>query len=301
MLVPMAALALVAVSCVEDFVPGKRDVDAPRLVVESVMTTDTTSHVVKLSHTAPYGSDTGKITPVSGAVVTVTDGGSTIRLEEDGTSGRYLTPETFHVQEGHTYRLDVQAEVGGETVSCSAEDKVPPSGIRADAFDYYRMTDSLWVFAIWGQDLPGIKSNYAADLVVNGVGNELGSWVFINGMDMFDGNYLYCGEYLFYYAHQGTSDSDPTKPALKEGDEVELYFYTVSDSFFKFLIAMTGETIPHFPLFSPQPANLNTNLRGGAVGTFCTAYLTKMKLVIGDPARTRMQMLKDHMSIPSLD
>jgi hypothetical protein len=52
------------------------------------------------------------------------------------------------------------------------------------------------------------------------------------------------------------------------------------------------------PLFSPQPANLPTNIEGGAAGVFALAHCTKMSLVIGNPNRTRLEMLADHGLLP---
>ena len=172
---------------------------------------------------------------------------------------------------------------------------MPPKGIRADAMDYYKMSDSLWVFALWGQDEPGIISHYGGELVVHGKRQPYDKWVFIDGSDMFDGNYLWGGEYLFYSTSSlMVPEGEEPNPPLVEGDEVTLYFYTMEDFFYKWFMAMSTESMAHFPMFSPQPANLPTNIEGDATGVFGLANVTTLSITIGDPERTRMDMLKDH-------
>jgi hypothetical protein len=72
----------------------------------------------------------------------------------------------------------------------------------------------------------------------------------------------------------------------------------MSDFFYSYMTALMSESIAHMPLFSPQPANLPTNISGGAAGVFALAHCTKMSLVIGNPDRTRMEMLADHGMLP---
>ena len=288
---------LAAVSCVEDFVPDIKESDVRRVVVDAVLTTDTTAHCVRLSASAPYGTPTERIPVISGANVRLSDGSKTITLQEMTGTGCYYTPEDYAGEVGKTYTLTIDGWDGDEDFHFEASDMMPPGGVRGDDFDYYKMSDSLWCFAIWGQDLPGIISHYAADLRVNGEAHGYGKWVSIDGYQMFDGNYLNCGEYFFYTAFDILGTGEETPP-LKEGDLIELYTYSMSDFFYSFMTAMMSESMAHMPLFSPQPANLPTNIKGGAAGVFALAHCFKMSLVIGDPNRTRMEMLADHDMLP---
>lgn len=293
---PFILLAmLAAVSCVEDFVPDIKESDARRIVVDAVLTTDTAAHCVKITASAPYG--TKEMPVVSGARVTLSDGSSAITLTEMSGTGCYYTPDDYAGEVGKTYTLTVDGRDGEEDFHFKAQDTMPPSGVRGDAFDYYKMADSLWVFAIWGQDLPGIASHYAADLRINGESHDYGQWVSVDGYQMFDGNYLNGGEYLFYSSVDmlGTGEAPPP---LKEGDVAEVYFYSMSDFFYRFMTALLSESMPHMPLFSPQPANLPTNIEGGAAGVFALAHCTRMRVVIGDPGRTRREMMADHGMLP---
>lgn len=287
--------ALTSVSCVEELDLKVDKESSTVLVVDGLLTTERTAHCVKLSTSVPYSAYGGALPSVSGARVTISDGESTVTLKEDGDTGRYYTPEDYCGVEGRTYTLDVKASLDGEEVSCSAVETMPVKGIRADDMDYYKMTDSLWVFAIWGQDLPGIISHYGGELVVHDNRLPYNDWVFIDGSDMFDGNYLEAGEYLFYSStNTFYKPGDKRRYPLVEGDVVTLRFYSMADFFYEWFMSMSTETTAHFPMFSPQPANLPTNMVGDATGVFGLANLTELSVKITDPERTRMQMYLDH-------
>ena len=290
-----ALAAILAVSCVDDFAPDLKDAPEPELVIDGLLTTEPAAHLVRLSKSAPFGTPSSEIPVVSGAGVSIWDGEKTVTLTEDPGTGCYYTPEDYCGEVGKTYRLDVEVDLDGERKHFSAEDTMPPKGIRADAMDYYQMSDSLWMFTIWGQDLPGIASHYAGELVVHDNRLPVGQWVFIDGLSMFDGNYLFAGEYLPYICSEFIPYKEPLTP-LVEGDKVTLRFYSLSDFFYAWILAMTNETNARIPMLSSQPANLPSNIHGDGVrGCFMTADLTKVTIEIGDPARTREQMLRDHL------
>lgn len=295
----LAALAfLPVVSCVEDFEIKVAKESSTRLVVDCLLTTElsehTTNNIVRLTTSEPYSSTSR--TEVENATVILSDGERTLHLEPLSGSGEYVTPKDFRGEAGRTYTLEVDAELDGEPVHCKSSATMPPSGIRADAMDYYKMSDSLWVFALWGQDEPGIISHYGGELVVHDVRQPYNKWVFIDGSDMFDGNYLWGGEYLFYSTSSlmVPEGQEPNAP-LVEGDVVTLYFYSMEDFFYEWFMSMSTETMAHFPMFSPQPANLPSNIEGDGIGVFGLANVTKLSVTIGDPDRTHEQMIMDHL------
>ena len=289
-------VTMAGAGCIDDFdVKVDKEVSTV-LVVDGLFTTEEAEQHIKLTTSLPYAALVDTLPPVSGARVTLSDGERTIDLDERGESGWYMIPEEFHGEEGKTYTLDVSAEVDGRDVHCRSVETMPLKGIRADAMDYYKMQDSLWVFALWGQDEPDIISHYGGELVVHEKRKPYNQWVFIDGSDMFDGNYLFAGEYLFYSCSKllKTEDGEELQP-LVEGDVVTLRFYTMADFFYNWFMAMSSETTAHFPMISPQPANLATNMEGDATGVFGLANLTTLSVTIGDPDRTREQMYMDHL------
>ena len=289
------AAAVFAVSCVDDFTPDVKDAPESILVIDGMLTTEPAAHRVRLSMSAPFGTPSSQIPVVSGASVSIWDGEKTITLQEDAGTGCYYTPDDYCGQEGRTYRLDVEVDIDGEHRHYSAEDTMPLKGIRADAMDYYRMSDTLWMFTIWGQDLPGIASHYAGELVVHDRRLPVGQWVFIDGLSMFDGNYLFAGEYLPYLCSSLIPSEVPLTP-LVEGDQVTLNFYSLSDFFYSWILAMTNETNARIPMLSSQPANLPSNINGDDVtGCFALADVTKVIVTVTNPDRTREEMLRDHL------
>ena len=290
------AAAVLAVSCVDDFTPDVKEAPEPRLVIDGLLTTEPAAHRVRLSMSAPFGTPSSQIPVVSGASVSIWDGEKTVTLREDPGTGCYYTPDDYYGEAGRTYRLDVEVDLEGERRHYSAEDEMPPKGIRADAMDYYRMADSVWMFTIWGQDLPGIASHYAGELVVHDRRLPVGQWVFIDGLSMFDGNYLFAGEYLPYLVSDLIPSEEPLTP-LVEGDMVTLRFYSLSDFFYDWILAMTNETTARIPMLSSQPANLPSNVKGDteAMGSFMVADLTTITVEVKNPDRTREEMLRDHL------
>lgn len=290
-------ISLLISSCVEEYKVEVDKSSSTVLVVDGLLTTDTVAHRVKLSTSVPYGKLSEGAPAVSGAKVTLDDGSGPVLLTEDGNTGCYYTPEDYFGVAGKSYKLSIDAEVNGETGHYEAVETMPEKGIRADAFDYYKLMDSVWVFAIWGQDLPGIISHYGGELVVHGERKPYTSWVFIDGSDMFDGNYLECGEYLFYTCSaiaENTAIGSPAPTPLVKGDVVTLYFYSMADFFYNWFMSMATESMVHIPMFSPQPANIESNISGGAYGVFGLANLTKISVTIDDPDRNRFQMILDH-------
>ena len=99
---PWILTLLAAVSCVETFVPDIKESDVRRVVVEAVLTTDTTAHCVRLSASAPYGTPSERIPAVSGARVRLSDGKDEITLEEEQVTGCFYTPEDYACEVGST-------------------------------------------------------------------------------------------------------------------------------------------------------------------------------------------------------
>ena len=123
---------LAAVSCVEDFVPDIKESDVRRVVVDAVLTTDTTAHCVRLSASAPYGTPSERIPVISGASVRLSDGTSQIELNEDPGTGCYYTPEDYAGEVGKTYTLTIDGEDAGESFHFEAADMMPPGGVLQD-------------------------------------------------------------------------------------------------------------------------------------------------------------------------
>src|SRR5687767_5705245 len=98
--------SLLCVACEESFHKPLMSEDTNLLVVEGVLTNEKIKHLIKL--TTPYQSQNGIPTPVSGAIIQITDETNTYPLTELPIgSGQYYTPEIRAVV-GKTYTLQIQ-------------------------------------------------------------------------------------------------------------------------------------------------------------------------------------------------
>ena len=120
------------ISCTEEISPEdanvQRDKDiVPKLVVDGRVTTDTTTHWVRLSLTADLFS-TQKVPAVLDAVVTIDDGYEEIELEPyDQVPGVYVTPADYYGVPGRTYSLlvrNVDADGDGEMEEYRAQSEL---------------------------------------------------------------------------------------------------------------------------------------------------------------------------------
>lgn len=264
----------------------------PCLAVDGMITDRECRQVVRLSLTADFFLPSGEIPWLSGAEVTVSCGDRVYAFEEDPAEpGTYRSAEPFRGEAGLTYRLDVDATVGGAAAHYSAQDRMPAPGFRLDAVDYMYSTvlDHLWTLAVWGRDLPGERTRYLVQVGINGHFKSLEEGFEIPD-DHFDGG-TFEGFTMFALNH--TDETRETygecgKP-LERGDVITLQIYTLSDDYGEFLMKYSHLTFGTVPILTEQPANLPTNITGTApaVGYFGACALSEASVVVDNPYRTK--------------
>lgn len=287
--------ALAAVACSEETDLRSKGEHFERLAVEAVITdqADRPQKVI-LSRTVPYfenAAERGSI-PVSGALVTVSDGDSEVRFEEKQSEhGVYEAPEGYHAEEGGIYHLRIELQEG-EVYEADAS--MPEKGFRLDELDYAYAgnktmgLDSLWTLAIWGKDMEHTDYYYIT-VGVNGsfYPHEMAE---ITDDIYFNGNEVkgFPIATLMQYSQMQKLYGDCAK-YLETGDVITLEAMTLSKDFFDYLIAVTlNGAMAAIPLFSPQPANCPTNIRGGdgdAVGYFALCPIVSASVTVDDPLR----------------
>ena len=244
---------------------------------------------VILSRTVPYFGEAEEhaAAAVRGAVVTVGDGTQTVLFSEK-EPGVYQAPEGYCAQAGKQYHLRIEE---GEEVY-EADASMPEAGFRLDEIDYAWCggktmgADSLWTVAIWGGDKPRTDYYYVT-LAVNGNfypfelaevlddkyfnGNEIRGFPIATLMQIHDLQELYgdCCKYL------------------EKDDVITLEAYTLQKDYFDYLVAVAlNGTLSSIPLFSPQPANCPTNIRGDhALGYFAVCPVASASVTVDDPLR----------------
>jgi hypothetical protein len=250
-------------ACEED-IDLKLKTDYSRLVVDALITTDTTTHQVKLTRSGGY-FDNKPMLGISGAVVTLSDGEETITLTESLTNpGIYNTPDDYYGKQNKLYRLtidEVDINGDGNMETYSAESFLNPVIITDSiSIDYHRVWN-LWQIKLHAQDPPDEENFYWFRLFINDEPysrrfskSEATSDVF------FDGNYA---DGVWIFALDTEEDEN-----LFPGDVVMMESYMIDKTFYNYILAVKQETMPKTPLFSGPPANVPGNISNGALGYF---------------------------------
>ena len=219
---------------------------------------------------------------VKGASVKVND--VTFSEKEPGI---YRAPEGYACEPGVEYKLRIRLPEGD---TYEAEAEMPEAGFRMDAIDYAfagGMTmdsDSFWTVAVWGLE-KDIDSYYLLTHAVNGNYQPFSMALvsddkFFNHNDVkgFPITALMQSEYL-------RKQYGDCFKYLERGDEVTLEIWTLDKGYYDFLLSLTMNSVS-IPLFTPQPANVPTNIRGEHVlGYFAVCPVARASVEIEDPFR----------------
>ncbi len=219
---------------------------------------------------------------VQGASVKVND--VTFSEKEPGI---YRAPEGYACEPGVEYKLRIRLPDGD---AYEAEAEMPEAGFRMDAIDYAfagGMTmdsDSLWTVAVWGLE-KDIDSYYLLTHAVNGNYQPFSMALvsddkFFNHNDVkgFPITALMQSEYL-------RKQYGDCFKYLERDDEVTLEIWTLDKGYYDFLLSLTMNSVS-IPLFTPQPANVPTNIRGEHVlGYFAVCPVARASVEIEDPFR----------------
>lgn len=260
-------------SCTEPIELELNTDDNIRLVVESIITTDTTAHLINLSLTKDYFEE-GIPAKAEDAIVSITQGTTITNLIES-EPGKYYTPDDFFGEEGKAYTLSIDYDGKNylaETVLPSLtpldsilvvdyEEPMFPGQEEEEAFP-----DNYTVVPYFQEpDTPG--DYYIFRMLINGeyFTSTLVDWFFTND-DGVNGSYIGDAEFFTFYAEQG--------------DEITFEMLSITKSDFENLNAILLETEFRGGLFDGAPANVPTNISGGAVGQFIMADVERKTVVI---------------------
>ncbi|NOX47113.1 MAG: DUF4249 domain-containing protein [Chlorobi bacterium] len=255
------------------------DTTFSRLVIEGLVTTDTTSHQVMLSWSTDYYNPE---TPegVSNAVVTIDDGFEIVTLQESTErAGLYETAPDYFGVVGRTYTLNVDlAEPINEIYNFTATNELnyvaPIDSITLGYREHFR----AYEVKIYAQD-PPTTDFYAFNIFKNNIHiTDTIKKVSITDDQFFNGNYTNGAPVYFL------RDDDPVDKVFV-GDTIILQMSGITETYFNFIKDVQSETFEfNNPLFSGPPANISTNLSGGAMGFFA-AYSSSYSMVIATDLR----------------
>ena len=167
---------------------------------------------------------------------------------------------------------------------------MPEAGFRMDAIDYLfagGMTmdsDSLWTVGVWGLE-KDIDSYYLLTHAVNGNYQPF-SMALVSDDKFFNHNDVkgFPITALMQSEILRKQYGDCYK-YLERGDEITLEIWTLDKGYYDFLLSLTMNSVS-IPLFTPQPANVPTNIRGEHVlGYFAVCPVARASVEIEDPFR----------------
>ena len=233
-------LLAVLVGCSEEVNVHTRSMDKSYLVVEAMLTdcADQPQQVLLTESIDYFEMEQPPV--VSGAVVSVSDGNEVYPYTESPAgSGRYVGPEGFRGAPGGTYKLSIDAVVGGKNGHYEAVSTMEEPGFEVTAVDYMYLgatdaqADSLWSVAIWGRDGPQTSFYY--------VSAQLNDAVFPLALSLvmddkyFNGQHVVCFPITTLYQTEATRRryGDCGK-YLETGDVFTLNVYSVPKAYYTF-------------------------------------------------------------------
>ena len=281
-------LLLALVSCTEKVDLQSRSDYHEYLAVEATLTDRKEDpQRITLSRTISYFRQESQ-PMVSGASVRVND-----IVFDEKEPGVYEAPEGYACEEGVEYRLRISLAEGDDY---EAEATMPENGFRLDAVDYAFAggktmdSDSLWTLAVWGYEKE-IESCFLLTHAVNGLYPPFSRAIVSD--DKFFNSAEVAG-----FPITGLLQSELLRKQygdcfkyLETGDVLTQEVWTLDKGYYDYLVALTMGGVS-IPLFTPQPANVPTNIRGERVlGYFAVCPVRRASVTVEDPFRPYFKRL----------
>jgi hypothetical protein len=221
------------------------------LIVDGWVTDKDSVQFVKLSLTAPYGSE--KCPPATGAVVSISVDNQTYHLPEV-EPGLYQTTE-FRGEIGKTYNLNIRYD--NEIYQAQS---TMLSGFEIDSVMVQKFVGGMpadlphYEIFISGQDDPTPDQNFVFQFAMN---------------DKWDGNFVNWGYYTDFITNGAYLDKQ--RVTLVSTYDLEFDFQvralSVSIDYMWFMDKCIFNVMPNM-FFSPPPANVKGNISNNAFGYF---------------------------------
>ncbi len=258
-------IVLVVASCTERI---EIDLDAQkyaRLVVEGEFSTDTAAHIVRLTVTEDYFSNSMPV-GVSNAQLTISGAGEEYPLNEIvAGSGIYATDTQVAglVGADYTLRIVLDEAIGGEQEYTANSTIYPINPLDSIGLEFHEdwATEGVWEVKCYVWD-PPTEDYYMFHIYRNGVlVNDTIDQVFVVDDALYNGNYT--NGIGVGYLNQADENEQ-----LFPGDQVTLRVLRITKEYSEFLWSLQEEVSYQSPLFSGPPANVKGNISGGAFGAF---------------------------------
>ena len=274
---------LLLFACSEEIdVRSRSDYD-DYLSVQAVLTdlADEPQKVV-LSRTISYFQEEAQ-PMVKGALVKVND---IVFTEMD--DGVYVAPMGFCCQPLEKYHLQIRLS-GGEEYE--ADTQMPEPGFEMEGIDYAWSggktmdNDSLWTIGLWGIEKE-LESDYMVVHAVNGLYEPFDRAFLIEDTYFNDHDIAAFPIEILIQTEANRKQYGDCYKFLEEGDVITLEIWSLKKDFMDYLYSLVEINKASIPLFSSQPANLPTNIRGEQVlGYFAACSVARASVVVEEPFR----------------
>lgn len=249
----LLAISLLMMACEEKIELKVPDHQLSILVVDGMITSDTTTHHVFLSLTGSFYMD--EITPrVSGAQVSISDNLGNVFPLTEGSPGIYQTQPDVYGQVGVTYTLHIVHEGKTYQATSTMKRNAPIDSLsqRWDPMlEYYRIL-------LYGQEPAGKGDCYMWHLYRNGIRVTYNiAKVMVTDDNFIDGNYIN-GFEVDWWANDFNFQS---------GDTITVAQHSLTREAYDFILAVFTEHNGGMGGMRP-PANLPSNISNGAKGLF---------------------------------
>jgi hypothetical protein len=214
--------------------------------------------------------------PVSGALITISDGENILNLTEV-TPGIYQTAPSVHGIEGKTYTLNIKLnkQIGGFSDYAATSQLYPVTKLDSINLLYHPDWSSagIWEVKCFGQDPPS-KDFYRFLISRNDtmITDTLDEW-FVTDDRFFNGNYI-------NGITVGYLDQSIKEQRLIPGDSMLVEMNNTGEGYANFLWECQAEIIGSYPLFTGPPANIKGNINNGAIGFFSAYAVSRAKTIV---------------------
>jgi hypothetical protein len=235
---------------------------SPRLIIESSISDQNSSCIVKLSLSVNY-NETNVFPPVRGASVVLSDdSGKSFVLDE--TQPGIYTLQTIKGVPGKTYSLSIN--VSGKSYEATSK---MPQAVPIDSIYQAKILRGAYM---GGGEFKYVVVKYRDPV---GSGNY---YRFVEKINKNIQNSIYLDDDMLRDGSMIAQNIMRADSSLRTGDSVRIYLQTIDKNVFDYFLQLRDVT-NSFGASSATPANPISNFSGGALGYF-SAYTVRSRSIV---------------------
>jgi hypothetical protein len=262
-------LILLMQGCVKETSWTLKDELPAKLIVDAIITDEVKRHTIRISHPVSELNQPPK--HVTGAGVLISNEDSTWQLTEDPSeAGTYVSPASFFARLKKNYTLLIS--VDGEIYTAKT---TMTSGSVFKELKYKRNDKNNLYFVDWVANAFNSEKAAMWELLID--------WSLVPGYEQYDS--LETHARMLFYTLPTLDVSEVFAPLMQSiffpvGTIITERRYSLTPEHAEFIREMLLETNWAGGLFPVAPANVGTNLSGGAFGFFGACAVTELSVIV---------------------